>query len=284
MCHSHARSASCPEGLSGTAEARSPRQQIRRTQARWSELIFAAKTTASALIALLVAFTFNFDQPQWALLIVFIVAQPQSGLVWAKSFYRIVGIFIGAGVALLFVALFAQERVPFLGALALWIGLCCVGFQYARNFTTYSFALSGYTAIIVGIPGALDAGNAVNRDGAPRLDRSGGFGYCGTKARLGRRIGSLEPLELPGETLRDVDDTDQRRVEKPEGVAPVADIAILKHRRSPQVLNCYRLAQKLHPQRRGVAGAEKCNGIVSQSVTLIGDCLPQRRGHRVRRH
>jgi uncharacterized membrane protein YccC len=126
----------------------------------WSQLIFAAKTTASALIALLVAFTFDFDQPQWALLIVFIVAQPQSGLVLAKSFYRIIGILIGAGAALLFVALFAQERVPFLGALALWVGLCTFGFQYARNFAAYSFGLSGYTAVIVGIPGALDAGNA----------------------------------------------------------------------------------------------------------------------------
>ena len=29
-------------------------------------MIFAAKTTASGLIALLVASTFNLDQPQWA--------------------------------------------------------------------------------------------------------------------------------------------------------------------------------------------------------------------------
>jgi uncharacterized membrane protein YccC len=123
-------------------------------------MIFAAKTTASGLIALLVAFTFNLDQPQWALLTVFIVAQPQSGLVLAKSFYRIIGTWIGAAVALLFVALFAQERVLFLGALALWIGLCTFGSQYARNFAAYSFVLSGYTVAIIGIPGALDAGNA----------------------------------------------------------------------------------------------------------------------------
>ena len=50
---------------------------------------------------------------------------------------------IGAGVALLFVALFAQERVLFLGALALWIGLCAFGSQYARSFAAYSFVLSG---------------------------------------------------------------------------------------------------------------------------------------------
>src|SRR5215471_10741993 len=123
-------------------------------------MIFAAKTTASALIALLVAFTFNLDQPQWALLTVFIVAQPQSGLVLAKSFYRVVGTLLGSAVALLFVGLFAQERVLFLGALALWIGLCTFGSQYTRNFAAYSFVLSGYTVAIVGIPGALDAGNA----------------------------------------------------------------------------------------------------------------------------
>jgi uncharacterized membrane protein YccC len=123
--------------------------------------IFAAKTTASGLIVLLVAFTFNLDQPYWALLTVFIVSQPlQSGQVLAKSLYRIIGTVIGAGVALLFVALFAQERVLFLGALALWIGLCAFGSQYARNFAAYSFVLSGYTVAIVGIPGALDAGNA----------------------------------------------------------------------------------------------------------------------------
>jgi len=128
---------------------------------KWIPWIFAAKTTASGLLALLVAFTFNLDQPYWALLTVFIVSQPQqSGQVLAKSFYRVIGTLIGAAIALLFVALFAQERVLFLGALALWIGLCAFGSQYARNFVAYSFVLSGYTVAIVGIPGALDAGNA----------------------------------------------------------------------------------------------------------------------------
>jgi uncharacterized membrane protein YccC len=127
----------------------------------WIPWLFAAKTTASGLIALLVAFTFNLDQPYWALLTVFIVAQPQqSGQVLAKSFYRMIGTVIGAAMALFFVGLFAQERVLFLGALAFWIGLCAFGSQYARNFAAYSFVLSGYTVAIVGIPGALDAGNA----------------------------------------------------------------------------------------------------------------------------
>src|SRR5271165_2549425 len=140
-----------------------PQLELKRPVHRtnWVPWIFAAKTTASALIALLVAFTFNLDQPYWALLTVFIVSQPQqSGLVLAKSFYRIIGTIIGAAVALLLIALCAQERVLFLGGLALWIGLCTFGSQYARNWAAYSFVLSGYTVAIVGIPGALDAGNA----------------------------------------------------------------------------------------------------------------------------
>jgi len=124
-------------------------------------MIFAAKTTASGLIALLIAFTFNLDQPLWALLTVFIVSQAQqSGPVLAKAFYRVIGTLIGATVALLLVALFAQERVLFLGALAIWIGVCTFGSQYARNFSAYAFVLSGYTAAIVGVPGALNPNNA----------------------------------------------------------------------------------------------------------------------------
>ena len=109
---------------------------------------------------MLIAFTFDLDQPKWALLTVFIVAQPQSGMVLAKSFYRVIGTLIGAAAALFLVALFAQERVLFLGALAVWIGFCTFASQHAKNFAAYGFVLSGYTAAIVGIPGTLDPGNA----------------------------------------------------------------------------------------------------------------------------
>jgi uncharacterized membrane protein YccC len=123
-------------------------------------VIFAAKTTGSGLLALLVAFTFNLDQPKWALLTVFIVAQPQSGLVLAKSFYRIIGTLTGAASALILVSLFAQERVLFLGTLAIWVGLCTFASKYARHFAAYGFVLAGYTVAIVGLPGAQDPGNA----------------------------------------------------------------------------------------------------------------------------
>jgi uncharacterized membrane protein YccC len=137
---------------------RSTTEPLIRTS--WVPWIFAAKTTLSALLALLVAFTFNLDQPKWSVLTVFIVAQPASGLVLAKSFHRIVGTLVGAAVALLLVALFAQQRVLFIGTIALWIGFCTFAAKYARNFAAYGFVLAGYTAAIIGIPGALAPGSA----------------------------------------------------------------------------------------------------------------------------
>jgi len=127
---------------------------------RWIPAIFASKTAASGLLALLIAFVFNLDQPKWALLTVFIVAQPQSGLVLAKSFYRIIGTMVGAIAALFLVSLFAQEPVLFLGSLAIWIGFCTAASKQARNFTSYGFVLSGYTAAIVGVTGALAPASA----------------------------------------------------------------------------------------------------------------------------
>jgi uncharacterized membrane protein YccC len=114
---------------------------------------------STRLIALLIAFTFNLDQPQWSLLTVFIVSQvQQSGRVLAKSSYRVVGTLIGAAVALLLVAVFA----PCSSARSRY-GLAfapSARSQYARDFSAYAFILSGYTAAIVGVPGALSANDA----------------------------------------------------------------------------------------------------------------------------
>ena len=52
------------------AQKQVPSHRVVRAVEDRSGLIFAAKTTASGLIALLVAFTFNLDQPYWALLTV----------------------------------------------------------------------------------------------------------------------------------------------------------------------------------------------------------------------
>ena len=117
--------------------------------------IFVAKTTFAALLALWIAFRLGFDSPRSSMLTVFIVAQPQTGLVLAKSFYRVIGTMAGCLATFVLVGLFAQQRELFLAAMAVWVGLCTAGAALYRNFRAYAFVLAGYTACLIGFPSAL---------------------------------------------------------------------------------------------------------------------------------
>jgi len=44
-----------------------------------------------------------------------------------------------------------QDRIAYLGLLALWCSICAFGASVLRNFTSYAAALAGYTAAIIGV-------------------------------------------------------------------------------------------------------------------------------------
>src|SRR5712671_3109226 len=119
-------------------------------------LIFAVKTFAASLLALYIAFWVGLDDPRWSFLTVFVVSQPDSGLVLAKSFYRINGTIAGLLVAIALVFGLAQYGELFVAALAIWICLCNFAARAVRNFASYGFQLAGYTVAIIGIPAALN--------------------------------------------------------------------------------------------------------------------------------
>jgi uncharacterized membrane protein YccC len=127
-----------------------------RSEDLWIAVTFAIKTFVAGLLALYVAFWLGLDEPRWALLTVYIVAQPESGLVLAKGFYRALGTAAGILVSTLLVFTFAQYGALFVALLALWTGICNFAARAARNFTSYGFLLAGYTVTIVGIPAALN--------------------------------------------------------------------------------------------------------------------------------
>ncbi|MCG1054274.1 FUSC family protein [Mycetohabitans sp. B5] len=122
--------------------------------------IYIFKTVGAALLALGVAMKLDLPQPRTAMTTVFIVMQPQSGMVLAKSFYRIVGTVVGSVVTIALVSLFAQQRELFLLSVSVWVGVCTFGAARNRNFRSYGFVLAGYTAALVGIPAAQHADGA----------------------------------------------------------------------------------------------------------------------------
>ena len=125
-----------------------------------SALIFSLKTFVAALLALYLAFWLGLDQPKWALMTVFIVSQPDSGLVLAKGFFRLLGTIAGTLVSIALVLALSQYGDLFLASIAAWIGLCNFAARAVRNFNSYGFLLAGYTAAIIGIPAALNPGGA----------------------------------------------------------------------------------------------------------------------------
>jgi uncharacterized membrane protein YccC len=116
--------------------------------------IHVFKTVLAALLSLWIAMRLDMQQPRTAMTTVFIVMQPQSGMVLAKSFYRFCGTMVGLVVMLALISLFAQQPVLFLSATALWVGICTAGAARNRNFRSYGFVLAGYTAALIGIPAA----------------------------------------------------------------------------------------------------------------------------------
>ncbi len=121
---------------------------FRAEKSRW---LYVFKCVLGMLLAMGLAMLFSLDQPRMALVGVFIVMRPQTGLILRKSLYRIGGSAAGLVASLLLVSLFAQERVLFLLALSLWIGICTAGAAFYRDFKSYACILAGYSTTFVGL-------------------------------------------------------------------------------------------------------------------------------------
>ncbi|QEY64327.1 FUSC family protein [Metapseudomonas lalkuanensis] len=115
-------------------------------------LQFAIKTLLGGALALWCAFRFDLQQPQWALMTAFIVAQPLSGMVVQKGLARLLGTLVGTVMSVTIVGLFAQTPWLFLLALATWLGICTAASTMMRSAWSYSFVLAGYTVAIIGLP------------------------------------------------------------------------------------------------------------------------------------
>ena len=116
----------------------------------FQKVTFALANTVAVLVALGVAFALDLERPYWAMLTVFIVANPIAGAVRSKAVYRFVGTFLGASVSLLLVPPLVHAPVLLCLATSAWVGACLYLSLLDRTPRSYLFLLAGYTAAIVG--------------------------------------------------------------------------------------------------------------------------------------
>ncbi len=128
-------------------------------------LLFGLRLWASVSLALYIAYWLELDNPFWAGTSAAIVCQPQLGASLRKGWFRLVGTVVGAAISVVLVACFPQDRILFLGCLAVWASACAFAATLLRNFASYSAALAGYTVAIIagdlfGSVGGVDANSA----------------------------------------------------------------------------------------------------------------------------
>jgi uncharacterized membrane protein YccC len=128
-------------------------------------LLFGFRLWASVSLSLYVAFWLELDNPSWAGLTAAVVCQPRLGASLRKGWFRMIGTIIGAVMIVMLVACFPQDRVLFLGGLALFGAACAFAATALRNFASYAAALAGITVAIVATD-LLGATGGVNANAA----------------------------------------------------------------------------------------------------------------------
>ncbi len=120
---------------------------------------YALRTSLAACVALIAAWTFGLEHPQWAAMTVFAASQPFRNMLMEKSFFRAAGTLVGSCVGVLLI-LASQGHTAFLViGLALWVGFCAGIGNVLRGFLSYGTILAGYTASMVALLETAHPGN-----------------------------------------------------------------------------------------------------------------------------
>lgn len=114
--------------------------------------LFVLKAMLSLYLALYLSLALELPSPSSTMLTVLVVMNSQSGMVMAKAFYRILGTLMGVTMAVIIVALFPQQPVLMLSAMAIWTAICSAGAMSQRGLRSYTFVLSGYTVAMIVLP------------------------------------------------------------------------------------------------------------------------------------
>ncbi|WP_130731180.1 FUSC family protein [Komagataeibacter xylinus] len=135
---------------------------------RLADFGFALRTTIAALLALVLALWMEMDDPQWAPMTTWIVAQNSRGQSMSKARWRLLGTCLGAVAGVALIAAMPQSAWLLFPVLALWVGVCCGLATFLRNFHSYALVLMAFTSGLI----ALNAANAPHQVFDIALSRS----------------------------------------------------------------------------------------------------------------
>lgn len=125
---------------------------------RHADLIFALKTFAASMLALVIALAMDLPRPYWAMATVYITSQPLAGATSSKAFFRVMGTLVGATMTVTMVPNLINAPELLCLAIALWVGLCLYLSLLDGTPRSYVFMLAGYTVALIGFPSVSEPG------------------------------------------------------------------------------------------------------------------------------
>ncbi|KJC42308.1 fusaric acid transporter [Bradyrhizobium sp. LTSP885] len=126
---------------------------------RHADLIFALKTFAASMLALVIALAIDLPRPYWAMATVYIASQPLAGATSSKAFFRVIGTWVGATMTVAMVPNLINAPELLCLAIALWVGLCLYLSLLDGTPRSYVFMLAGYTVALIGFPSVAEPGS-----------------------------------------------------------------------------------------------------------------------------
>lgn len=114
---------------------------------RWA--LFSANSFIAAMLAIYLAFRLGLQRPYWAMLTVYLTAQPLAGAVRSRAVYRLLGTLLGASAAVAFVPLLVNQPSLMTVAITSWAAFCLYVSLQDRTPRSYAFLLAGYTATTI---------------------------------------------------------------------------------------------------------------------------------------
>jgi uncharacterized membrane protein YccC len=136
---------------------------------RAASAVFSLNSFVAAMLALYIGFHLDLPRPYWAMLTVYITAQPLTGALRSKALYRVIGTILGAVAAVIMVPALVNAPVLLALGLASWAGGCLYLSLLDRTPRAYVFMLAGYTAAIIGFP-SVNAPEAIFDTAVSRVE------------------------------------------------------------------------------------------------------------------
>lgn len=121
--------------------------------------LFSIASFLAAAVTIGVAFACSLPRPWWAILTVYVTAQPMAGAFRPKVFYRLGGLVIGAAVAVALVPALEHAPPVLVLCLASWAGLCIYLAVLDRTPRAFLFQMAAFSSAVISFPYLDDPGD-----------------------------------------------------------------------------------------------------------------------------